>query len=614
MIYYYNDMARRFPRKRRIPFRSSLSYGYLAVLVAILVILAVLQYRWIGQVSEADRERMQISLNTSVSHFHQDYLRELYRACSAFRPEPRPDVARDLPRVAQDHIAWKSTASYPDLISDVYVWWFGHGQTPQFWKLDMKSEKPQPAKWEPRLEIVHQRLAGLRRRLGTPPRFERIGRFWTMHASVPALTRPLVEFPIQIQPSGPPRPYLVGFIIVELNLNCIKQQLLPDLARRHFGIGDGSVYEAAVLVPGQPGKTIYRSSPNFGRSELASAAARIELIDTPRGDFEPEQPVGERAPERASGSAGVERRETFGSGLQILTEPEYEHWQLAVWHKFGTLNSVVEGVRRRNLAVSFGVLLLLAVAVGTVIVLSQRAQRLAKLQIDFVAGVSHELRTPVAVICSAGENLADGVVRSREQVQEYGELVRAHGRRLRSMVEQVLDFAADEAGRRFDLRRVSPARLIKEVLAESSPMIQEAGFSTDEHIPEGLPDVFVDELAVKHCLQNLLNNAVKYSGDSRWLGIRAAVQGNDVQITVEDKGLGIDPEDRHHIFEPFYRGEAATAGQIHGTGLGLSLAASVASAMGGKITVKSTPGKGSAFTLHLPKAEAGREYATERKG
>ncbi len=285
-----------------------------------------------------------------------------------------------------------------------------------------------------------------------------------------------------------------------------------------------------------------------------------------------------------------------------------------MWHKFGTLDSVVSDVRRRNLAVSFGVLLLLAVAVGIVIVLSQRVQRLAKLQIDFVAGVSHELRTPVAVICSAGENLADGVVSSREQVREYGELVRAHGRRLRSTVEQVLDFAADEAGRRFDLRLVSPVRLIKELLAEANSMIHEAGFSIDEHIPEGLPEVFVDELVVKHCLQNLLNNAVKYSGDSRWLGIRAAVQGNDVQVTVEDKGLGIDPEDQPHIFEPFYRGKAATAGQIHGTGLGLNLAARVASAMGGKITVKSAPGKGSAFTLHLPKAEAGREHTTERKG
>jgi signal transduction histidine kinase len=129
----------------------------------------------------------------------------------------------------------------------------------------------------------------------------------------------------------------------------------------------------------------------------------------------------------------------------VLAAGENRGWILAVKHRLGSLEEAVDSQRRRNLAISFGILILLAGSMAMIMVSTQRAQRLAKLQMDFVAGVSHELRTPLAVIVSAGDNLAEGVVGDAEQVKQYGALVRDEGRRLAAMVEQTLSFAAGGA-------------------------------------------------------------------------------------------------------------------------------------------------------------------------
>jgi signal transduction histidine kinase len=105
-------------------------------------------------------------------------------------------------------------------------------------------------------------------------------------------------------------------------------------------------------------------------------------------------------------------------------------------------------------------------------------------------------------------------------------------------------------------------------------------------------------------MQNLISNAIKYDGESRWARISAEVsagqKGNEVQITVADRGMGISSADLGHIFEPFYRGHEAVAAQIKGSGVGLSLVKQIVEAHGGRISVKSTLGTGSVFTMHLP--------------
>lgn len=279
-------------------------------------------------------------------------------------------------------------------------------------------------------------------------------------------------------------------------------------------------------------------------------------------------------------------------------------WQLIVKHSSGSLEAVIAADRERNLLFGFGALSVLTLGALMLLFSTLRAQQLARLQMDFVAGVSHELRTPLSVICSAGDNLADGKVLDAPQVAEYGRLVRDEGRRLGGMVEQILQFSAMESGRRhFDLRPVNLAETIEETLADCDSLIRSSGFTVERDLESGLPAVNADRAALKQCLQNLVANAVKYGGDARWARVLAKLSGREVRVTVEDRGMGIDPGDLPRVFEPFFRGDSARNAQIHGTGLGLSLARSFAAAMGGRLEVESQPGRGSAFTLILPAAK-----------
>ena len=236
---------------------------------------------------------------------------------------------------------------------------------------------------------------------------------------------------------------------------------------------------------------------------------------------------------------------------------------------------------------------------------TRRAERLARQQINFVAGVTHELRTPLAVICSAGENLADGIVDSPEKVAQYGDVVYREGRRLTDMVEQVLAFAGAQSGQqRYEFRSTDVSHVINSAVTACQAQIEEEGFNVETVIDPNLPPVRGDETALKQATQNLISNAIKYGDESRWARIRAQVltgkKGNEILITVEDRGLGISSVDVAHIFEPFYRGHEVIAAQVKGSGVGLSLVKQIVEAHGGRVTVKSTQGAGSVFTLHLP--------------
>src|SRR5207245_11253829 len=141
-------------------------------------------------------------------------------------------------------------------------------------------------------------------------------------------------------------------------------------------------------------------------------------------------------------------RRAAGDGSRVLMSGGEGQgaWQVRLRHRSGSLEAIVTQSRRRNLAISLGVLGLLGTAFILVIAAAHRQRRLARQQMEFVAAVSHELRTPLAVICSAGENLADGVVAESQQVKRYGSLIGTEGRRIGDMVERVLQFAGISSG------------------------------------------------------------------------------------------------------------------------------------------------------------------------
>jgi signal transduction histidine kinase len=224
---------------------------------------------------------------------------------------------------------------------------------------------------------------------------------------------------------------------------------------------------------------------------------------------------------------------------------------------------------------------------------------------EFVSTVSHELRTPLAVICSAGENMADGLVRDSEHLRNYGKLVRNEGRRLSEMVEQTLSFSAAHSGlKRYALTPADVTGIVDSALAALEIPLREGSFTVERRIAENLPPALADVLALSRALQNLIGNAIKYGGGSRWIRISADQSGNQIRIAVEDKGPGIAAADLPHIFEPFFRGRPAIDGQIPGAGLGLSLVREIIKGHAGTVEVRSRAEGGAAFIIHVPIAGA----------
>jgi signal transduction histidine kinase len=246
---------------------------------------------------------------------------------------------------------------------------------------------------------------------------------------------------------------------------------------------------------------------------------------------------------------------------------------------------------------------------------TRQAQKLAALQMDFVAGISHELRTPLAVIHTAAYNLQGSLARNPGQVERYGALIQQESGRLKELVEQVMRFAATKSGRAADRKEaLSVEAVIDDTVESSKALIQGSRCVLETSIDPGLPLVLGDPVALKHALQNLISNAAKYGTEgSNWIGVSAAQTTDNqqavVEIRVADRGPGIPADEQARIFDPFFRGRRALQDQVRGTGLGLSLVKDIVEAHGGTIGVHSEPAKGTEFVVRIPVAPP--EYQDE---
>jgi signal transduction histidine kinase len=470
------------------------------------------------------------------------------------------------------------------------------------------------------------------------------------------LIAPVTLFELPDERRGPPKITVLGFTIVRLDPAVIRNTLLTALTTPHFHGDNAQVdYRIAVVQKDDASKVVWESEPGVAAAITASPdvtqgfmgpRADQMFIFRERGAGSREPGAGNREPgagNREPGAANVEIHKLPGSALPspvsrvdnvVVSMIEREgrggagrvitrggmlgegRWVLMAKHRSGSLEAAVAAVRTRNLAVSSSVLLLLTLAVGLIVVSARRAQNLARQQMEFVAAVSHELRTPVSVIGAAAGNLADGVVGDPQRVRKYGETIQGEARRLAETVERVLQLAGIAAGRAAAAQTpVSPSELVHESIAACRTEIERAGFNVEVSIADELPNVIGDATALKSALQNLISNAVKYGGNARWIRVSArrepgAGSREQVLFAVEDRGLGIEAEDRKHIFEPFYRGREAVSQQIQGSGLGLNLVMRIAEAHGGRVSVTSEHAKGSTFILALPAAHdrAGRGH------
>ena len=595
----------------------SFSTAVVIVGAVVVTVLAALQYRWSNQVSEATSVRLADSLQMSMINWHLDFFRDFSEIGLALRVDPESSGSEGLEPYARRLAEWRSQAKYPGLISNFYILQSSESEQPRALRLNPASRQFEADAWPARFQALREHLQSALRRSVSEATNQSLaeGFFslgnplagWRFEPGIPALFHPIPPTVAAAKEQAQRLPVAGDWIAIELNRSVIETQILPELAQAYFRGTEGLDFEVAVVSGNQPGNVIYSSDPGFAEREIADADGTMNIFGHVQ-DRVLGSPIHVfHRPSENTGPAA------FGgiSWFPLLQDgAEDQDWKLMVRHRRGgPLGAFVLEMRRRDLAISFGALFLLVISMAMVIIAGNRAQRLAKLQVDFVTAVSHELRTPLTVISSAADNIADGVVGGKQQLAQYGTVIRNQARQLSGLVEQILLFAATGQGRqRYYLRPLRIPELIETALASTQELIQAAQFAVEREIAPELPAVRGDRSALSQCLQNLITNAVKYSSDQRWLGIRARVSetgigGREVQISVSDRGMGISPADLPHIFEPFYRSPSVAAAQVHGTGLGLPLAQSIARAMKGRITVTSQPGRGSTFTLHLPVAE-----------
>ncbi len=557
----------------------------MVLLVAGLAVLATLQYRWIDRVSDAESLRIRASIDFAARRFTQELMSEIEELHVALT-NPPPGVEA----VISNYYDWQQRAKHPSLVEAIYAAEPFAGS----WRLEKLDEEGNlvGVEWPRELEPVRLRLErfdldvpGIDRPFGPP-----------LFGEIPAIVLPPRRGRGPGAGWGPPpeepQPFAerrdVRAVIVQLSRGELANAILPELTRRHFSTDGGEEYDVALVS--REG-VLYSSSSTWPDGDHAADMELPIMLEGPRvgpqgaARFRPE---GQRPPEQG-GAATAQRA---GSP-----------WRLLVRRSDGGLAQLVRETRNRNLAISGGILLILAATILLLLYLLRRADRLRTQQTEFVAAISHELNTPVAALRSAGENLKDGIITDRERLEKYGETIVREASRLGDMIGQVLEFAGMQArpGRTRE-EPVDVASVIEEAIAQSRWLVDGSDVQVQTQIASDLPRLIGDPRALTRAVQNLVANAIRHGGSGGWIGVRASRDGDDrVRIVVEDRGPGIDSRDASHLFEPFYRGRGASA--VRGSGLGLTIVKQIVVAHGGSIEIERRRRAGAAFIIQLPVGE-----------
>ncbi len=564
--------------------RSWVLVGLLALLCAFL---AIVQNRWIDQISIAERDRLHATLQTDLRGLSAEFDQQVARSAASLTPSF--DAISKLGAEAacsRQYLLWKKT---PDpMILRVGLVKFEDDQ-PAFYQVDPATGEFSKAEWPPEWSAARRRFQSHFGNLPPP--------------DDSSLESQVLEFPLRGSMHGrPPRdrngyrppPPREDWLLLELNVDYIRATLLPELLSKYLASSGMPDYDMK-LVLGSPAT----------RQRSITADASVGLLDVSRIVRSAAGPGGPGGPGDPGGPHGPGPGPPQPPGA---TAPRPGRWQLLIYGRGGSLDSIVEAARWRNAALSGGILLMILIMILALLRYSRRSQELAEQQLNFVAGVSHELRTPLTVIRTAAFNLRGKTATRPDQVEKYGHLIQRESEKLSNLVDQVLRQGAIRAGKVIGEKHpVEPWKLIESSLQASLVSAPETDVVLETHVDPKLPLILADELAMRHALQNLLDNAVKYGLEGgKWIGIGAAevCEGTArwVEIRVSDRGPGIPLAEQPKLFDAFFRGKRAVQDQVHGTGLGLNIVKSIVEAHGGTIRVESEPHKGAAFIVRIPAA------------
>lgn len=239
-------------------------------------------------------------------------------------------------------------------------------------------------------------------------------------------------------------------------------------------------------------------------------------------------------------------------------------------------------------------------AIGIFYELTQ-LEHLERVRQEFLSNVSHELRTPLTSILAFVETLEDGAIEDEKNNRRFLGVIRKNAERMHHLIDDILELSSIEAGKiHIEPREMKPSLLVDEIFLNLSGKAQERKITLKNNI-EREKTILADRVRLDQMLTNLIDNAVKFSREGGTVTVAHENNDNFHLISVIDEGEGISSEHLQRIFERFYRTDRARSREIGGTGLGLAIVKHLARLHGGEVSVASTLGKGTKFTIELPR-------------
>lgn len=573
----------------------------LATLALVIVLVAALQYRWINQVSDAQELRARARLSEELHLVSAALDTEITRAVLAFTLPP-PHAPSMYDKLEQTWIAWNREAPWPRIISGISLFEANDGG----WRTRSWGD---PGTFDSRSLPARSFAAS------SAPKFGRSG-FVRMEAQ----NRDLLLngqlyslWPLPALLESPAGPHM-NWLVLHYDLGYLTGIVFPQLVARYSTAEDRSEFEFHIALKGTAPK----------RAELVAAAWRFRPdCLMPAGGGGMTISVGAFTAKAQGFASGARSRVSqvsagqtpslaflFHAPGQCRALPDFSGpdssgsglFQISVWRAQGALGDVFARFRRRNEFLSGVVFAALVAAVAALVISAERMQRLARLETVLAAGLSHELRTPLASLGVAADDLKSGHVEDREQARRYGEIISSELRRLGHIADQTLALTRlNRSSKPRFHRSVSVSEIVKAAMEAEASRLNDAQIKVELQIARSVPDILADPDLVLRSLTNLLENAIKYAASGRWVRLSARPERCSgrlgVEITVEDRGPGIGPDEAAAVFEPFYRGSAARQCKETGSGLGLAIAKSAVLANGGLIKLERAVPRGCKFRL-----------------
>jgi len=598
------------PSFSRPSWRSRAEACALLAVVGLLAALAVLQNRWLGAIAEAERRKLTEEAGEKATAIAQEVDRELTRAFLELRIDAKMLEPKGGAVFASQLERFRAETSHQALVKEVFVAERLASAPSRLLRFDPAARAFVEASWPDALSPVRAAIDGGADRalplpvpvdLSLPP----------VMPDVPALLSPMMNVIVSDHAdlASPPKVSQLREMLLRhsgrgpveillLDPIYLKQTLVSGIASSRLG-PDGPFTWSVVRAA--DGDAVVGPGPKASVAPDAEAPLlRLRFDDLDRSLLRGVLPGLSEVAKESSVRLVVQMSGPGGAMHLNGSAPPSAPWTLQVRHREGSIDAAVRSQQRRNTALSASILGVLGLSAGLVFYSARRLRQAATQQVEFVAAVSHELRTPLAVIRSAADNLADGVVQEGDQARRYGALIRNESVRLSDMVEHVLEFAGADSPGRGARGPVDALDAVRSAVSGMAALIAERRARVEVVVPEEPLKVNGDLSHLTRAVSNLLGNALKYGGDEPRVAIRAQRGNQAVVLSVADSGSGLEPSEMSHLFEPFYRGRRASEAQIPGSGLGLALVKRIVESHGGRVSAMNRSEGGSLFTIELP--------------